>query len=179
MKSILSMAAICIGLLFSPALSAAENANNFVVPLTTNTIGPKEVVTEASGQVVLQFDAEKDELHYQVWVDRLFDVAMAHLHLGSYNIQGPRIAWLHPAGGNRPLLVSGKNDGLLASGTLKGSDLIGPMKGMALEDLVGHLRGGQIYVDVHTSGFITGELSGRTDSRADMYAEYGGTGRMR
>jgi glucose/arabinose dehydrogenase len=123
--------------------------------------------TPASSNIVLELSKDKDELSFRISAANLRNVVAVHLHLGDPGQNGPMVATLF---GDSP--GGGKADGLVKEGTLKAKHLKGPMAGHALDDLVGALLGGDIYVDIHTNNgigaidtspgdFASGELRGQ------------------
>ncbi len=82
------------------------------------------------------------------------DVTMAHIHMGMPNMNGPVIAALFTGG------ASGSLDGMLAKGMITEDDLVGPLAG-DFPGFVGRLRGGMLYVNVHTIANPPGEIRGQ------------------
>ena len=52
-------------------------------------------------------------------------------------------------------------NGNLAIGTLTAADLIGPLSGLTLSDLLAEIEAGNTYVNVHTQAHPTGEIRGQ------------------
>jgi hypothetical protein len=155
------MAALTIALLAGsvPAATAVGQGQTFVAPAS----GEQEVPandSHARGQAVFQFDAQGTALHYRLIVANLHDVTMAHIHLAPAGVNGPVVVWLYPDG-PPPQLLPGRSSGVLATGTITAADLVGPLAGMSLTDLVDEMRAGNTYVNVHTSAFPGGEIRGQ------------------
>ena len=55
----------------------------------------------------------------------------------------------------------GKFSGLLAKGTITDKDLIGPLAGKTVADLVAMIKDGGAYVNVHTDKYPDGEIRGQ------------------
>ena len=86
-------------------------------------------------------------------------VVQAHIHLGPAGQNGPVTAFLFgpvPAGG-------GRVNGEIARGTITASDLIGPLAGMTLDDLLAEMVAGNAYVNVHTNDGVAPTNTGPGD----------------
>ncbi|SDL09291.1 CHRD domain-containing protein [Tessaracoccus oleiagri] len=114
------------------------------------------VVTRARGVAVLQLSADGTELKYRLVASNIDDVTMAHIHVGAVGVNGPFVAWLHG-----PSADGGTQNGVLATGTITDEDLVGPLAGMTLEDLVALIESGDAYVNVHTVANPGGEIRGQ------------------
>ena len=74
-------------------------------------------------------------------------------------MNGPIVAFLYgpvAAGG-------GRTDGVLAEGTITAANLIGPLAGHPLSDLVTALDTGNAYANVHTNDGVDGVNTGPGD----------------
>jgi hypothetical protein len=135
-----------------------------VTPIFRAQLSPEEevhaVVSLASGHAILTLSADGTQLRYRVIVAAIEDVTMAHIHLAPAGLNGPVVAWLYP---DAPpaALIEGRSQGLLAHGVLTAADLRGPLAGQPLSALVAALRGGNAYVNVHTSTYTAGEIRGQ------------------
>lgn len=108
----------------------------------------------ARGQAV--FRLRDGEIHYRLVVANLFDVRAAHIHLAPAGTNGPVVAFLFP-----PTPLEGRTSGVLAEGIITAADLIGPLAGASLDDLVAAMRAGTTYVNVHTVAIPAGEIRGQ------------------
>jgi hypothetical protein len=131
---------------FSTSLSGSEE----VPPVDTGGSGQAEVVISADGM----------QASFRVQVSDLEDTTMAHIHLGARGENGPPIVWLHSQD-QAPELIAGEFSGTLASGTFTADDLVGPLEGGTLADLVAELAAGNTYVNVHTEANPGGEIRGQ------------------
>jgi hypothetical protein len=52
-------------------------------------------------------------------------------------------------------------NGVLAAGTITASDLVGPLGGATLAELVDQIEAGNVYVNVHTTAYPAGEVRGQ------------------
>jgi hypothetical protein len=123
---------------------------------------PEPVKTEATGAVQFAVSADGKSATYKVTVNRLVNASAADLHLGQPSQNGPLVAKLFP---NGTAAKKGEYSGVLAEGTLTSADLIGPLTGATLADLVEELKLGNVYVNVHTDDGIDPPNSGPGDYR--------------
>jgi hypothetical protein len=110
------------------------------------------VETDASGRAKLRLNRSESALHYKVNVLNIEPVA-AHIHLGMPAMNGPVVA---------PLFMQGDRvrGTLLAKGTIREADLVGPLA----DDFAAFLealRTGKLYVNVHTPANPPGEIRGQ------------------
>ena len=143
---------------FSIGLAAGHY--RFSCDLYENKVGPKPSETEASGTILFHFDELKQELIYQLRVEKIQDVYMAHIHMGASNKEGLMAAWLYPPRqyNSAKRTIEGEFNGTLAEGVIRQDDL---ENGLLLEDLTESLRNGNAYVNIHTKKYIMGELRGQ------------------
>lgn len=156
------MALLVVGA--APALS--QGPENFRTHLTgdeevTDT-GP--VDTRAQGQAIFKLSPDGDELHYKVIVANIENVLMAHIHIAPEGVNGPIAVWLHPPVPTAPEdLEPADVNGILAEGTITAEDLVGPLEGASMDDLMEEIRSGNAYVNVHTTQNPGGEVRGQID----------------
>ena len=139
----------------STTAGASEHGRVF----TAHLVGAEEVPaveTRATGQAVLKVDRDGSALHYRLIVANIEDVAQAHIHVGPAGTNGGVVAFLYG-----PAPVAGRTAGVLATGTITAADLIGPMAGASLDDLLDAIRSGNAYVNVHTATNPGGEIRGQ------------------
>ena len=86
----------------------------------------------------------------------LEDVVQAHIHLAFAGANGPVVAFLYG-----PVTPSGTTNGVLAEGTITEADLLGPLAGAELGDLIAAMEAGHTYVNVHTLANPGGEIRGQ------------------
>jgi hypothetical protein len=113
--------------------------------------------SRAQGQAIFRLSEDGTELHYRLIVANLDNVTQAHIHLAAAGANGPVVVWLYPAAPPAQL-IEGTTNGNLAMGTITAANLVGPLVGGSLDDLVEHIRNGNAYVNVHTSQFPPGEI---------------------
>ena len=153
MKKIL-ITAVAAG---SPIAEAVGNGTRFVAHLDATDAGTD---SPAQGQVIFRLSKDGSRLHFEMMVASLEDVTMAHIHLAPAGENGPPVVWLYPS---RPpmLMIGGETNGLLSQGTITENDLVGPLTGGTLEDLLAEMLMGRTYVNVHTIEHPAGEIRGQ------------------
>jgi hypothetical protein len=137
---------------------AGDNRN-----FRTHLTGAEEVPpadTRAQGQATFQLSQDGTELHYKLNVANIENVTMAHIHLAPAGVNGPVVAWLYPSAPPAQL-IPGRSNGRLSEGTITAANLVGPLAGASLEDLIDEMRAGNTYVNVHTSQYPAGEVRGQ------------------
>jgi len=146
-------------LIASPTVSASEHQRNFRTHLGGNQEVPA-VETRAQGQATFQLAKSGTELHFKLIASNIENITQAHIHSAPPGANGDVVAWLYPSG-PPPELLPGRHNGVLSQGTLTDADLVGPLAGATLGDLVQLLADGGAYVNVHTSQFPGGEIRGQ------------------
>ena len=136
--------------------SASANKADYIAQLTGDGQVPS-VTTSATGTASFWINADGTEIRYQLTVANLQDVTMAHLHLGELGKNGPPIVWLYPSAPPAKE-ISGPSNGQLSDGTIKAENLVGPMAGKTIGDLVTAIKAHDVYVNVHTSKNPDGEI---------------------
>ena len=138
------------------------------VPRTfvTSLSGAEEVPANdslARGAAVFKLSADGSELSYRLIVANIDDVTQAHIHLAPAGSNGGVVLWLYPSGPPSQL-IPGRTDGILATGTVTGANLVGTLAGQPLSALIEHIDNANAYVNVHTAppdGFPGGEIRGQ------------------
>ncbi len=122
--------------------------------------GPAATDSKGQGQATVKFNADETELSFRLNVANIENVTMAHIHVAQTpGGNGPPVVWLYPDGPPAQL-IAGRSDGTLAAGTRTAADLVGPLQGQSLADLVVAIREGRAYVNVHTTQHPPGEIRG-------------------
>ena len=98
-------------------------------------------------------------LHYKLIVANLVDTLQAHIHVGPPGENGPVVAFLYPSAPPAQL-IPGRFSGVLAEGEITAADLIGPLAGASLADLLDEITAGNTYVNAHTVVNPGGEIRG-------------------
>ena len=127
----------------------AQAADTFTATLDGTQNLPEPIKTPATGKAEFRLSADGKQIAYTLTVDKLANASEVDLHLGSAATNGPLVVKLWPKGSTAPR--KGDTSGVLAQGTFTAADLIGPMQGSPLADLVDEFRAGDAYVNVHTN----------------------------
>lgn len=155
----LSVVAAAVGLICMVLVNARADGNrNFRAHLSGDEEVPA-VATRAQGEAVFQLSEDGAALDYRLIVANIENVVASHIHHAVAGVNGPIVAFLAgplPAGG-------GRTDGVLAEGTVTAADLVGPLAGHSLEDLVVLMRNGETYVNVHTNDGVAPPNTGPGD----------------
>jgi hypothetical protein len=124
---------------------------------------PEPVNTKATGQLELRPSADGKRIAYKISVTGLVNAVAADLHLGPASANGPLVLKLFPQEGQAA--KQGEFTGVLAEGTVTAADLIGPLTGAELAELIEALAEGNVYSNVHTSDRADPPNSGPGDYR--------------
>jgi len=117
--------------------------------------------SDAIGQAILKLDPEAQSVSYQLKVLGIENVTMAHIHIASEpGGDGSPAVWLYPSAPPAQL-IPGKFRGVLGEGTFSAADLVGPLAGGSLDDLILAIQENRAYVNVHTEQFPPGEIRGQ------------------
>lgn len=115
------------------------------------------VTTQATGTASFKVSADGTELRFRLVVANITDVVQAHIHLGPVGVNAPVVAFLLHPGEAPPGLFNGE----LAKGTITAADLVGPLAGHPLADLLDAMEDGNTYANVHTVVNPGGEIRGQ------------------
>lgn len=138
----------------NPAGSNPGSTPYFRAKLT----GSKEVPpvsTNARGEVTLEALAGDNQITYKLTDQNIQNITAAHIHMGKKGQEGPPVVSLYSGPEKK-----GPFTGTLAAGTITDKDLVGPLKGKHVSDLIGMMESGDAYVNVHTRQHPTGEIRG-------------------
>ncbi|MFL6366406.1 MAG: CHRD domain-containing protein [Nitrososphaeraceae archaeon] len=137
-------------------LSHAQGEQKFTAKMT----GKEEVPphdTKATGNAEFTLSSDGKTMSYKVDVMNIDKVTMAHIHQGKVGENGPPVVWLFNSSSN----PTGPMNGMLSQGKVTSSDLVGPLKGKQMSDLVKLINDGQAYANVHTEPNPKGEIRGQ------------------
>jgi len=128
----------------------------------THLSGDEEVparLTNAQGQAIFHLSEDGTELSYKLNIANIENVVQAHIHVGQPDVNGPVVVFLYgpvaPGGG--------RVDGVLAEGTITAANLIGPLAGHPLSDLMDEIEAGNAYVNAHTNDGVGDPNTGPGD----------------
>ena len=115
------------------------------------------VDSDAKGAAIFRTSNDGTELHYRLIVANIEDVTAAHIHLAPRGENGDIVAFLF----NPEEPTEGRTNGILAEGTITSADLVGPLEGSTLSELIDEMKAGNTYVNVHTVEHPSGEIRGQ------------------
>jgi streptogramin lyase len=118
------------------------------------------VDTDLIGQMSLSVPQDEAEINYEMNITGSADISSALVHLGENGKNGEAIANLL---NNIKENTVKEHNGVFINGKILDSDLIGPMKGKTLKDLINAMSDGQTYVSVTTPTHPKGEISGQIE----------------
>jgi hypothetical protein len=155
-----SLVLLVVALLATVGTAAAMN-RNFSVHLNGDNEVPVRV-TGAQGQAIFHLSKDGSALEYKLIVANIENLTQAHIHLGPADATGPIVVWLFPSAPPATHLP-GRSNGVLATGTITAANLVGPLAGSTLTDLIAHMEAGNAYVNVHTNDLIDPPNTGPGD----------------
>ena len=138
------------------ATTAVAKSGNFRTHLSGGEEVPA-VVTGAQGQATFKLSADGQSLTYKLNVANIDDVTQAHIHLEAPGVNGPIVVFLFGLVPDPGVDVNGR----LASGSIDADQLVGPLEGHPLGDLIDAIEDGGAYVNVHTVAHRGGEIRGQ------------------
>jgi hypothetical protein len=120
--------------------------------------------TNAQGQAIFRMSDDGQSVHYKLIASNIDNAFMAHIHMAPAGVNGPVVEWLFPSTAPVPGPTgSGRHDGVLAEGTFTAANLVGPLAGHPLSDLLAAIQSGNAYVNVHTMDNQPGVNTGPGD----------------
>jgi hypothetical protein len=131
----------------------------FDATLTGASERPDPVTTDASGSASVEVDGET--VSFEVEVEDIDEVTMAHIHVGGTAVAGPIVVTLFNTG--TPESFTARET--LAEGTFTEADITPAGGIVTLDDLVAAMEAGNTYVNVHTTANPTGEIRGQLTER--------------
>jgi hypothetical protein len=114
------------------------------------------LTTAASGTLTLTVAADRSSVEYVLKVNSIISLTVARLHEGQAGATGATIFTIY--GGPTK---SGLYSGTIAKGSFTAADLLGPLKGKTIDDLVGLIGADSLYLNVGTQARIQGEIRGQ------------------
>jgi hypothetical protein len=148
----LAVVLTCVALVVASGVALAATGN-FRAHGTGDLENP---ANDSRAQLQATFKLTDAGLEYKLNVSQLRNVRFAHIHLGQPEDNGPIVTFL--AGPFVPVLD--RANGRLSSGVITDADLIGPLAGKTVADLVAEIEAGNAYANAHTDQFPGGEVRG-------------------
>ena len=162
MRKVARLALVLVALLATVGTAVAFN-RNFSVHLSSDEEVPPAanlvIDSQAQGQAIFHLSKDGTALEYKLIASNIENVIMAHIHLGPAGCNCPVVAFLY----GRVAPGAGRTNGVLAEGTITTANLIGPLAGHPLSDLIEAMNSGGAYVNVHTDDGIEPSNTGPGD----------------
>jgi len=155
MKTLKVMMFTIFTIFLTASLGMAAAHGEFKTNLSGKEVVPA-VETKATGEADFKLSEDGKELTYILKLKDIENVTAAHIHTGMAGSNGGPVAGLF-AGPKKGGMFSGE----LAKGTITEKDLIGPLAGKTVGDLVKMIKEGAAYVNVHTDKYPDGEVRGQ------------------
>jgi hypothetical protein len=155
MKTVKLISLIAFAIFLTASVGMAASHDVFKAKLS----GKEEVPaaeTKATGEADFKLSKDGKEITYTLKVKDIENAKAAHIHAGKMGEEGAPVVGLF--GGPKK---EGKFSGVLAKGTITDKNLVGPLAGKTIGDLVELIKGGGAYVNVHTDKYPNGELRGQ------------------
>ena len=145
--------AATVAVLIAAGIAIAAVSMHFNSPMEGAQEAPVPRDTQARGNAAYSLSDDGTRIEYRLIVANIENVFMAHIHMAPPGVSGPIVVWLYPGttpGVTAPL-GGGRINGVIAEGSFGASDLVGPLAGHPLSDLITLLRNGGVYTNVHTN----------------------------
>ena len=155
MKTLKVMFYAIFMLVLTASLGMAAAHGDFKAKLSGKEVVPA-VETKAMGEADFKLSKDGKELTYVLKLMDIENVSAAHIHTAVMGKNGGPVAGLF-AGPKKEGMFSGE----IAKGTITEKDLIGPLAGKTVGDLVKMIKEGAAYVNVHTDKYPDGEIRGQ------------------
>lgn len=157
---------------FTTTIQSPSSGQKFSAIMT----GDKEVPpvsTDTTGTIRVQANSQQQTLDYDLTLTNLNGVVTgAHIHMGRPGFNGPIVADLNAPGLGGAAAASSSSSSSSSgggtamtsnsvSGTIRSTDLKGPLEGKQITDLVKLIQEGRAYTNVHTEQNPNGEIRGQ------------------
>ena len=109
--------------------------------------------TQAAGIADFSPSNDGDSIDYTINADDIVGVTAGHIHYGIEGQNGPIAVTLFE--------FDSTQDEVSESGSINADDLLGPLEGMQISDLVDAFNDGNTYVNIHTEHNPNGEIRGQ------------------
>ena len=162
MRGRLLLGLFVLGLALVTAAVAGINRNWSVHATGAQEVPPHE--TQGQAQAIFHLSPDGNSLDYKLIAANIENVFMAHIHMAGPGVNGMIVVWLYPSTAPVPgPFGAGRTDGVLATGTITTANLVGPLSGHPLSDLVEAMSTGRAYVNLHTNDGVDGVDTGAGD----------------
>src|SRR4026209_1075198 len=83
--------------------------------------------TNAQGQAIFRVADDGQSVDYKLIAANIDNAFIAHIHMAPAGVNGPIVVWLYPSTAPVPgPFGAGRIDGVIAEGTIRAANLIGP-----------------------------------------------------
>ena len=162
MRGRLLVGLFVLGLVGVSVAAAGFNGNWSDHANGSQEVPPRD--TNGQAQAIFHLSRDGSSLEYKLIASNIDNVFMAHIHMQAPGVNGPIVVWLYPSTTPGPgPFGAGRTDGVLAEGTITASNLVGPLAGHPLADLVAAMSTGNAYVNLHTNDGVDGVDTGAGD----------------
>jgi hypothetical protein len=157
MKTVKIFSFVAVTIFLTASLGMAASHGVFKAKLAGKEEVPA-VMTKAAGEADFKLSKDGKEITYVLKVKNIENAKAAHIHAGKTGQEGGPVVGLF-AGPKK----EGKFSGVLTKGTITDKDLVGPLAGKTIGDLVELIKSGGAYVNVHTDKYPNGEVRGQVE----------------
>lgn len=133
--------------------TALSEDNKYFTPLTGMEEVPP-VNTNSTG--IALFELLNNQIDFKVNVTNLDNIMSAQIHLGEFGQNGEIIVSLL-----KSLSPVDVHNGTLVEGQVTSADLVGPLKGKTINELIQLFNNTKTYVNIHTEQYPNGEIRGQ------------------
>ena len=183
------MVAIAVFAVAGASLAFSDDGPGFREFLNGYKEAAAPVSTTGTGTFTATISKDESEINYELTFDNLEgDVLQGHIHIGHPQNSGGIVLWLcETTGVQSPVdstpdctqndaanLRSGKVTGTLTAADVRaatGNGIAGPAE---WAEVLGLIRAGRTYANVHTSKFTGGEIRSQLDHGDDASDDHGG-----
>lgn len=130
----------------------AQNSKFVANLLGSNEIPP--ITSKAAGMA--EFTTMNNSINYNVIIESIDGVISGHIHLGKPWENGKVVATLFNFNSPR--------DKVSEHGLINSSELVGPLQGKPISNLISYMENGNAYVNIHTQKNMNGEIRGQIAS---------------
>ena len=162
MRKVRFLALFLIGLLvIAGTASASSGGGEFHTKLTgSEEVPPRDTVAHGNAQYHVANDGLS--VSYKLIAVNIDNVVAGHIHLAPFGVNGPVVVPLVSASACETM-----PNGIKCEGTFTAADLVGPLQGHPLSDLLDAMENGGTYTNVHTTQFPGGEIRGQNGHGGD------------
>lgn len=114
------------------------------------------VRTDAFGSAKFKVSRDERRIGFRLTVNNLDNFTQAHIHIGRRGVNGPVVVFLFGPADPSISVKKGVVEGIITA-----DDLVGPLMGQSLSDLIELMRDGKTYVNAHTVQNPDGEIRGQ------------------